>query len=127
MYQAAPATYRSMREILASQAARFGDKPYMVSIDQDEKALSYDALWRLGNRMAHYFEARGLKPNDRVLMLAENSVEFIATFIGVQRCGGTIATANVEMNRAHIGEILRAVDPVLVLVQEGLEIGRAHV
>lgn len=120
MHKAAPATYRSMREILASQAARFGDKPYMVSIDQDEKTLSYDALWRLGNRMAHFFDHRGLKPNDRVLMLAENSIEFVATFIGVQRCGGTIATANVEMNRAHIGEILRAVNPVLVLVQQGL-------
>ena len=112
--------YKSVRTLLAEQAAKFGDKPYMVSIDQDEKALSYDALYRLGNRMAHFFAERGLKPNDRVLMLSENSVEFVAVFLGVQRCGATIATANVEMNRAHIGEILHAVDPVLVLVQEGL-------
>ena len=92
----------------------------MVSIDQDEKPLSYRDLWRLGNQMAHFFRERGLKANDRVLMLSENSIEFVATFIGVQRCGGNIATANVEMNRAHIGEIVRAVNPVLVLVQEGL-------
>jgi len=120
MYQGAKAAYRSMREVLAAQAARFGDKPYMVSIDQDEKVLSYRDLWRLGNRMAHFFAQRGLKANDRVLMLAENSLEFVATFLGVQRAGGTIATANVEMNRVHIGEILRAVNPVLVLAQEGL-------
>jgi acyl-coenzyme A synthetase/AMP-(fatty) acid ligase len=112
--------YKSVRTLLAEQAATFGDKPYMVSIDQNEKALTYDALYRLGNHMAHFFGERGLKPNDRVLMLSENSVEFVAVFLGVQRCGATIATANVEMNRAHIGEILHAVDPVLVLVQEGL-------
>jgi len=109
-----------VRRLLADQAASFGDKPYMVSIDQDEKTLSYNDLWRVGNRMAHYFRDRGLKANDRVLMLAENSIEFVAAFIGVQRCGGNIATANVEMNRAHIAEIVAAVNPTLVLVQEGL-------
>jgi acyl-coenzyme A synthetase/AMP-(fatty) acid ligase len=122
MRQAQTTEYKSVRQLVAEQAAAFGDKPYMVSIDQDEKVLSYEDLWRLGNKMAHYFRERGLKANDRVLMLAENSVEFIATFIGVQRCGGNIATANVEMNRAHIGEIILAVNPVLVLVQEGLEL-----
>ena len=40
-----------MRHLVAEQAAAFGDKPYMVSIDQDEKALSYNDLWRLGNRI----------------------------------------------------------------------------
>ena len=112
--------YKPVRQLLAEQAAAYGDKPYMVAIDQDEKILSYNDLWRLGNKMAHYFRDRGLKANDRVLMLSENSIEFVATFIGVQRCGGNIATANVEMNRAHIKEILDAVNPVLVLVQEGL-------
>ncbi|MBK18620.1 MAG: hypothetical protein CMM52_07270 [Rhodospirillaceae bacterium] len=97
-----PADYKSVRSLLAEQAAKFGDKPYMVSIDQDEKILSFAALYRLANRMAHFFADRGLKANDRVFMLSENSVEFIAVFLGVQRCGATIATANVEMNRAHL-------------------------
>ena len=120
MREARTTEYKPVRTLVAEQAARFGGKPYMVSIDQGEKTLSFDSLWRLGNRMAHFFRDRGLKANDRVLMLAENSIEFVATFIGVQRCGGNIATANVEMNRAHIGEIVAAVDPILVLVQEGL-------
>jgi len=120
MRTAGTTDYKSVRRLVAEQAAAFGDKAYMISIDQDEKTLSYDDLWRLGNRMAHCFRDRGLRANDRVLMLSENSIEFVATFIGVQRCGATIATANVEMNRAHISEIIHAVDPVLVLVQEGL-------
>jgi acyl-CoA synthetase (AMP-forming)/AMP-acid ligase II len=120
MRQARTTDYRPVRRLVAEQAAAFGGRPYMVAIDQGEKTLSYDDLWRLGNRMAHYFRDRELRANDRVLMLAENSIEFVASFIGVQRCGGAIATANVEMNRAHIREIIDAVNPVLVLVQEGL-------
>lgn len=111
--------YQPIRQVIAAQARRFRDKTYMYAIDQD-KALSYDALWRLGNRMAQFLRDQGLKANDRVLMLSENSVEFIATFLGVQRYGATIATANVEMNRSHLAEIINAIAPKLMLVQEGL-------
>ncbi len=114
--------YKSVRSIITEQAKTYGSKPYMVSIDQEEKELSYENLFRLGNQIAAFLAARGLKANDRILMLSENSIEFISVFLGVQRAGGTIATANVEMNRSHIREILGAVNPSLVLVQEGLEL-----
>lgn len=120
MTDAQTTAYKPVRQILAEQATKFGDKPYMVSIDQDEKILSYRDLHRLGNRMAHYFQQRGLKANDRVLMLSENSAEFLAVFLGVQRFGATIATANVEMNRAHIAEIISAIAPKILLVQDGI-------
>src|SRR5690606_4727341 len=64
--------------------------------------------------------ARGIGANDRVLMLSENSVEFLSVFLGVIRAGATVATANVEMNRTHLGEIVRALSPRLLLCQEGL-------
>ncbi len=70
--------------------------------------------------MAHYFRGLGVKANDRILMLSENSVEFMAVFLGVQRHGATIATVNVEMNRDHIAEIIHALGPKLVLAQEDL-------
>ena len=80
----------------------------MVSIDPEEKEPSYENLFRLGNQRALFMAARGRKANDRILMLSENSLEFIAVFLGVQRSGGTIATANAEINRSHISEIISA-------------------
>ena len=120
MKSAQATEYKSVRTLIAEQSEKYGNKPYMVSIDQADKTLRFKALFRLGNSMAQFFAERGLKANDRILLLAENSIEFIAVFLGVQRCGGTIATANVEMNRSHISEILHAVKPSLVLAQDGL-------
>jgi acyl-CoA synthetase (AMP-forming)/AMP-acid ligase II len=111
--------YRPIRAIIAEQASLRPDQVYVHAIEQS-KDLTYADLHALGNRMAQEFAARGLKANDRVVMLSENSIEFMATFIGVQRYGATIATANVEMNRDHIAEIVKAVQPALVLIQEGL-------
>jgi len=111
--------YRPLRAVIAEQASRLADKTYVHSIDQD-KSLTYAELFRLGNRMAQYFRDRGIKANDRIVMLSENSVEFFAVFLGVQRFGATIATANVEMNRDYLTEIVALVAPKLVLVQDGL-------
>ncbi|MCZ6813370.1 MAG: class I adenylate-forming enzyme family protein, partial [Alphaproteobacteria bacterium] len=111
--------YRSIRALIAEQAARFPDKTYVYSIEQ-EKSLTYGELNGLGNRMAAYFRDRGIVANDRVLLLSENSLEFMAIFLGVQRHGATIATVNVEINRDHIARIIKVVRPKLVLVQEGL-------
>ena len=94
--------YKSVRSIITEQAKTYGSKPYMVSIDQEEKELSYENLFRLGNQIAAFLAARGLKANDRILMLSENSIEFISVFLGVQRAGGTIATANVEICYLHL-------------------------
>ena len=88
-------SYRSIRSMLAANAARIPDKTYMYAIDQD-KSLSFGELHGLASRMAHVLQVRGIRANDRVLMLSENSIEFIATFLGVIRYGATIATANVE-------------------------------
>lgn len=111
--------YRPLRAVIAEQASRIPDKTYVHSIEQD-KNLSFGDLNRLGNRMAQYFRDCGIGANDRIVMLSENSAEFFAVFLGVQRHGATIATANVEMNRDNIAEIVKTVAPKLVLIHEGL-------
>ena len=111
--------YKPLRAQIAEQALRMPDKTYVYAIDQD-KSLTYGDLHRIGNRIAQYLRDRGIKANDRILMLSENSAEFMAIFLGVQRYGATIATANIEMNRSHIAEIIKVIGPKLVLAQEGL-------
>lgn len=114
-------TYRSFHEIVRDSARLFPERVYVHSIDQD-KDLSYGDLHRIGNRLAHFLRSEGFAANDRLLLLAENSVETVAMFVGVLRYGATLATANVEMNRAHLAEIIGAVAPRIVVYQEGLDL-----
>ena len=110
---------RTFHDIVAGNAASWPERTYVHCIDQD-KSLSYGALYGLSNRIARFLQSRGVAANRRVLLLAENSVENLAVFVSVLRYGATLATVHVEMNRAHLAEIIRAIDPVVVLYQEGL-------
>jgi acyl-CoA synthetase (AMP-forming)/AMP-acid ligase II len=114
-------SYRSFHDIVRDNAARWSDRTYVHCIDQG-KALSYGQLYALSNRMARFLKGRSIVADDRVLLLAENSVENLAVFVSVLRYGATVATVHVEMNRSHMAEIVRAVAPKVVLYQEGLGI-----
>ena len=94
---------------LEANNRRFPDKVFIDSIDQG-KSIGHGAMFRLSRQIAHYLGARGIAANDRVALLAGNSLEHLAVYFGVLAYGATICTINVEMNRAHFGDILGALD-----------------
>ena len=100
---------------------RFPDKIFIESIDQG-KSISHGAMYRLSRQIAHFLAARDFKANDRVALLAGNSLEHLAVYFGVLAYGATICTINIEMNRAHFGDILAAVDARLLLFEDGLDV-----
>ncbi len=115
---------KSFHRVLADHARAQPENIFVHSVDQD-KSLTYRALYALSNRFAHFLEERGFDANDRVLLLAENSVEFLAVFAATLRYGATIATVHVEMNHAHLAEIVAAIAPKIILYQKGLGLEEA--
>ena len=109
----------SFHEIVRRHAAERPDAVYVHSIDQD-KSLTYGQLRHVSDGLAALLADARLAANDRVLMLAENSVEFHALFVGVLRYGATIVTLNVDMNQGHLAEILAAIRPKIVIFQDGI-------
>ena len=62
---------------------------------------------------------RGLGRNDRVALLANNSIEHLVCYFGVMAYGATICTVHVEMNRNQLDNIFARLAPKLVLYQDG--------
>ena len=69
--------------------------------------------------------ARGLGRNDRVALLANNSIEHLVCYFGVMAYGATICTVHVEMNRNQLDNIFARLKPKLVLYQDGLRARRS--
>ncbi|MCC6776795.1 MAG: AMP-binding protein [Hyphomicrobiales bacterium] len=108
-----------LREWIARAARRAPDKPWLVGAD-DGRCVSYRELAETAARIAAFLAARGLGRNDRVALLANNSVEHLLCYFGVMAYGATICTVHVEMNRNQLGNILTRLAPALVLHQDGL-------
>jgi len=106
---------------IARAAARAPDKPWVIMAD-DGRAVSYGQLRDITGRFAAFLHRRGLGPNDRVALLANNSIEQLLCYFGVMTAGATVCTIHVEMNRNQLGNIFERLKPKLVLYQDGLQL-----
>jgi benzoate-CoA ligase family protein len=66
-------------------------------ITDDRGTTTYAELQALSNQVANALVARGVRPEDRVLIGLYDSVEFAATFFGVLKVGGVVAMVNPEL------------------------------
>jgi acyl-CoA synthetase (AMP-forming)/AMP-acid ligase II len=104
---------------LADGARRFPDKVHIHAIDQD-KGITYGESYRLACQIARFLAARGVGANHRVALLSNNSLEHLAAYLGTLAYGAAICTIHIDMNAAYLEQILKAVDPKLVLYENGL-------
>ena len=110
-----------LRDWIARAALRDPEKPWIVCAD-DGRTISYRALQDATGRIAAFLCGRGIGSNDRVALLANNSIEHLLCYFGVMAYGATICTVHVEMNRNQLDNIFARLEPTLVLHQDGLEL-----
>jgi acyl-coenzyme A synthetase/AMP-(fatty) acid ligase len=111
-----------IREWIDRAARLHPDKPYVVSVEQG-RVITFAEFARLVRRIASFLNRAGIAVNDRVALLASNSIEHVACYVGVMAYGATICTVHVEMNRRHLGRVLAQLRPRLSLCDDEL----AHV
>jgi acyl-coenzyme A synthetase/AMP-(fatty) acid ligase len=71
------------------------------------REVSYRTLDAMCNAVARGLAKVGLKPGDRIGILALNRVEFVATLLGAMRAGVVPVPVNVKLNVATIAFILQ--------------------
>lgn len=101
---------------LARNARDTPDKLAIRSIEQN-KDITHGELFSLANRIGRYFEAQGIRPNDRIALLSSNSIEHLAVYLASLAYGCTICTIHVEMNASYFEDILNAINAKIVLCE----------
>src|SRR6478609_5813741 len=110
-----------LRNWIARAAQRHPAKPWIVCAD-DGRTVTYRELHAATGRIAAFLRSRGIEANQRVALLANNSIEHLVCYFGVMAHGATICTVHVEMNRNQLDNIFARLKPALVLHQDGLEL-----
>jgi long-chain acyl-CoA synthetase len=108
-----------IRQWIDRAARDHPDKPYIVSVE-DGRTISFAAFAALTRRIGCFLRGQDIATNDRIALLAGNSIEHVACYIGVMAYGATICTVHVEMNRPHLARIVAQLRPRLVLYDDDL-------
>lgn len=113
--------FESTRSVLAKWRDRDADKVAIVDLDQNGKSITWGQLAVEADRVAHYLAENGVKPGDKVALLADEVIEKLILWMGIWRYGAAVCPLNVEMNEVHLVEILEGIKPALTLWHEDLD------
>src|SRR5947209_2333639 len=93
---------------IASWLSRAGlSHPGLAAVGQGPRAaLSYGDLAGRAARLADALHRLGLKPGDRVAMIAKDCVEYVETIFGIWHGGFAAVPANAKLHGRELGYIL---------------------
>jgi fatty-acyl-CoA synthase len=100
-------------DLVDEVAARYGDKPALVS---DRESLTYRELVERSRRYARWALAQGLAKGDVVALLMGNRPEYVAIWLGIIRAGGTAALLNTNLAGPALGYCIDTVAPRNIIV-----------
>ncbi len=95
---------KNLPEILQQGAAEY---PRRTAIVFGSLRVTYEMVWEKARRIArHLEETAGLKPADRVAVLADNCPEFVYAYFGILLAQGIVVPINHMFRRDEIKYIL---------------------
>ncbi|HEV2218879.1 MAG TPA: AMP-binding protein [Candidatus Dormibacteraeota bacterium] len=93
-------TARTVAQVLEAGAERWADRK---AIDFGIAAYTYSDLWSRARRAAAVFAEQGVKAGEPVLVMLDNTIEFVDAWLGL----AFIGAIQVPVNTEYLGEILR--------------------
>jgi len=105
---------RSMAALLVD-ARRWRGRTYLVA---GARRFTFEAFESAVARVAAQLQARGVGPGRRVVLVAYNSVEWLAAFWAVHALGGIAVLCNAWWSAEETQAALQDVDPALVLADQ---------
>ena len=115
--------YKDIHTVLKESAERYPDKVYMESPDQG-KSITFARMAAMCNRIANFLKDKGIGPDDRISLIAENSIETLAIFLGVLGYGAIINPINVEESQENMYRLLNRAKSRIVFHGQGLTLDR---
>ena len=106
---------RKSAVLLLDDARRWGGRTHLV---KGGRRLTFDELGELVPKVAAVLGDHGVRPGDRVMLLAFNSIEWVVGFWAVLAAGGVVVLANAWWSEAELRHSLGVVDVHLVLADE---------
>ena len=114
------ARYRDVASLIRAHAAAAPGRTFLHAIEEG-RSLSFAGMRTLARRFARYFADHGIGRGDRVLVLSENTLDQVALYFATLAHGASYCTINVEVNAAHVEEMIARIDPRLVVFDRPVE------
>jgi acyl-CoA synthetase (AMP-forming)/AMP-acid ligase II len=109
---------RVMGDLSRLNAIRY---PAKAALTMGAARLTYKELDARSNQLSRALIARGVKPGDRVALLAFNRLDYAVVTQAVAKCGAILVPMNFRLAPAEIRTILEDCEPKILFAEPGFQ------
>ena len=106
-----------IHQLFEQQAAA---QPDAIAVVYEEQSLCYGDLNRRANQLAHHLLKLGVRPDDRVAICVERSVDMIVGLLAILKAGGAYVPLDPGYPSERLAHMLADSAPVALLTQSRL-------
>nr|CDJ91934.1 AMP-dependent synthetase ligase domain containing protein [Haemonchus contortus] len=97
---------RGLHEIFLDVVKRNSQKTAMIDIETG-RSFTFEAFNKECNRYANFFQGQGFRAGDVVALFMENSVDFVAAWVGLSKLGVATAWINCNLKREPLAHCIQ--------------------
>ena len=109
-------TTLSLASVLAEPARR---TPDALALLEGERRFTYADVWREARKVAAQLIDDGVKPGDRVALLAPNVIEFVTSYYGILAAGGVVVPVPTLLQGREAAYLLETAEASRLLHHPG--------
>ncbi|WP_404476799.1 class I adenylate-forming enzyme family protein [Novosphingobium sp. BL-52-GroH] len=94
------------------------DKPDTLALHYDGETVTFGELNAWALRIAAYLDAQGVRPGDRVAMVAANSLDYAALIVGTVLSGAIANPLSFRASARDLAKSFGITDPLVVFADE---------
>jgi long-chain acyl-CoA synthetase len=115
-----PLRYRTLIELLERAAEQYGARVALESrtVSGQSTTLTYRELRDSAARAGLLLRTRGIKPEDRVLLISENSPEWVIAYFAILYAGAVAAPLDHLVSAEELAPICRIAEPAGALISK---------
>ncbi|MHA2049669.1 MAG: AMP-binding protein [Promethearchaeota archaeon] len=90
--------------------------PEKIALFFEEKSWTWKQFNEEANLYANWFLKQGLKPGDNVVLIMENSPEYLFVATGINKIQGVCALVNINLRRKALIHSIKIVTPKYIII-----------
>ncbi|MHC4946354.1 MAG: class I adenylate-forming enzyme family protein, partial [Planctomycetota bacterium] len=92
--------------------------PEKIAVIDDDREITYGELFALVEDVARQLESRGIRPAQRVALICDDSIEYIAISLAVLSLPAALAPVSPSHSHDEVDAVLREIDVAFLIVDK---------
>ena len=104
--------HKLIHQFLEHSAERYPDK---IALIHEDTRATYAEINTQANHLAQYLIDSNVNPGDRVVIILENSLDYVVSYYGILKAGAVAVPLSTDLKPDNLNPLLAELEPAAII------------